>query len=157
MIINSLLIVADRGSLKAYRVEELPARTAPRLRLIQSFDVPDAHGRYRDKLTDQAGAFPAGGGGAGNQTLANSAAEHGGIDIENHRRAWKFLAERVNEVVREEKPEAWLFAASSQSLPVILEHLAPEVRERITQSVAADLVKTEPGRLPEHFAALRQG
>jgi len=40
---TSLIIVADRGSLKAYRVDETPTR-GPSLRLIQAFDLTDAHG-----------------------------------------------------------------------------------------------------------------
>jgi len=27
---------------------------------VQAFDTTDAHGRYQDKLTDQAGSFPSG-------------------------------------------------------------------------------------------------
>ncbi len=55
---TSLIIVTDRGSLKAYKVSETPTR-GPHLQLVQAFDTTDAHGRYQDKLTDQAGAFPA--------------------------------------------------------------------------------------------------
>ncbi len=54
---TSLIIVADRGSLKAYKVNETPNRGAS-LQLVQAFDITDAHGRYDDKLTDQAGRFP---------------------------------------------------------------------------------------------------
>lgn len=53
---TSLVIVVDRGSLKAYRVEETPTRGAS-LQLVQAFEITDAHGRYDDKLTDQADAF----------------------------------------------------------------------------------------------------
>ena len=54
---TSLIIVTDRGSLKAYRVRETPDRGAG-LQLVQSFETTDAHGRFQDKLTDQAGSFP---------------------------------------------------------------------------------------------------
>ena len=56
---TSLIIVTDRGTLKAYKVNETPTR-GPSLQLVQAFDTTDAHGRYQDKLTDQAGAFPSG-------------------------------------------------------------------------------------------------
>ena len=45
MIPTSLIIVADRGSIKAYKVAETPARGAS-LHLIQALELPAAHGRY---------------------------------------------------------------------------------------------------------------
>ena len=53
---TSLIIVADRGSLKAYRVNETPTR-GPSLKLVQAFDVTDAHGKLIDKVTDLAGRY----------------------------------------------------------------------------------------------------
>src|SRR5256886_5884216 len=55
---TSLIIVADRGSLKAYRVNETPTR-GPSLKLVQAFDVTDAHGKLVDKVTDLAGRYAA--------------------------------------------------------------------------------------------------
>jgi hypothetical protein len=55
---SSLIVVADRGSLKAYRVAETPTR-GPSLQLVQAFDLTEAHGKLLDKVTDQAGRFPA--------------------------------------------------------------------------------------------------
>ena len=49
----SLLIVTDRGGLKAYRVNETPTR-GPSLQLVQAFNITDAHGRLVDKLSDFA-------------------------------------------------------------------------------------------------------
>ena len=54
---SSLVIVTDRGSLKAYRVTETPTR-GPSLQLVQAFDITDAHGRLVDKVSDSAGRFP---------------------------------------------------------------------------------------------------
>src|SRR5260370_5744060 len=54
---SSLVIVTDRGSLKAYRVNETPTR-GPSLQLAQAFNMTDAHGRLIDKVSDSAGRFP---------------------------------------------------------------------------------------------------
>ncbi len=54
---SSLVIVTDRGSLKAYRVNETPTR-GPSLQLVQAFNMTDAHGRLIDKVSDSAGRFP---------------------------------------------------------------------------------------------------
>ncbi len=103
---TSLIIVTDRGSLKAYKVNETPTR-GPSLQLVQAFDTTDAHGRYQDKLTDQAGAFPSGA--APGQ--GNSIAERTGIDIENDRRIFKQLADSIVDIVEREGKDGWSFAA----------------------------------------------
>ncbi len=54
---SSLVIVTDRGELKAYRVNETPTR-GPSLQLVQAFNITDAHGRLVDKVSDLAGRFP---------------------------------------------------------------------------------------------------
>src|SRR5260370_15002690 len=54
---SSLVIVTDRGSLKAYQVTETPTR-GPSLQLVQAFNITDAHGRLVDKLSDVAGGVP---------------------------------------------------------------------------------------------------
>ena len=40
MTATSLIILADRGSLRAYRVQETPTR-GPHLELVQAFEVTD--------------------------------------------------------------------------------------------------------------------
>ena len=103
---TSLIIVADRGGVKAYRVNETPTRGAS-LQLVQAFDITDAHGRYDDKLTDRAG-FPVS---DGNGRHANSIAERTALETENDRRICKQLAEHIAEVVKREAAEGWSFAA----------------------------------------------
>src|SRR5205814_9831856 len=105
---TSLIIVTDRGSLKAYKVSKTPTR-GPQLEIVQAFDTTDAHGRLQDKLTDQAGAFP--NGAAPGQM--NSIAERGGMETENDRRIQKQLADSITEIVTREGRDGWSFAAPS--------------------------------------------
>ena len=154
MVFQTLLIVADRGSLKAYKIEPTPAH-GTRFRLLETFQVSDVQGRYQDKLTDQAGAFPSGGGGVRQDNHSNSAAERGTVDLENERRACKHLAERMNAIIEQEKPESWLLAAPDKSARLITEQLSIAANERLAQTVHADLVKTEPSKLASHFEALQ--
>src|SRR5713226_10487485 len=96
MIPVSLVIVADRGSLKAYQVNETPTR-GPSLKLIQAFDITDAHGKLIDKLTDLAGRFP----------VTESAGAHRGaasiaeskLQTETERRINKELADQISKIV----------------------------------------------------------
>lgn len=144
----SLIIVTDRGSLKAYKVTETPNR-GPHLQLVQAFDTTDAHGRYQDKLTDQAGASGAGPG------QMNSIAERTGIDTENDRRICKQLADSITEIAEREGRGGWSFAAPASIHSAVVELLPADVREKIVEYVKSDLVKIEPAKLPGHFRSLQ--
>src|SRR5437016_14528467 len=90
---SSLVIVTDRGSLKAYRVNETPTR-GPSLQLVQAFDMTDAHGRLIDKVSDLAGRFPVTEG-AGAHRGPASIAERTQLATETDRRIQKKLAEQI--------------------------------------------------------------
>ena len=153
---TSLIITADRGSLKAYRVAETPNR-GPSLQLVQAVDFTDAHGRYQDKLTDQAGRFPVGDGGAqtGSGRHMNAIGERQALETENDRRIFRQLAESIADVVTTEGTEGWSFAAPASIHASIVDLLPAAVRERIVEHVKSDLVKIEPASLPQHFRSLQ--
>ena len=146
---NTLLIVADRGGLKAFRVEARP-NGKPGLHQIDSDYEQDAHGRYEDKVTDRAGRFK--GSGAG-QTGGGSA-DHDKIDMENDRRAVKAIAGRINELIEKEKPADWRLAVPAQIDKLLTEHLKPEVRKHLAETVHADLLRAEAADIMGHFSAL---
>jgi Protein required for attachment to host cells len=149
---TSLVIVTDRGSLKAYKVNETPKR-GPSLKLVNAFDTTEAHGRFQDKLTDQAGRFSAGDGANG---IHSGIAERSGIDTETDRRIVKQLADNIAEVVKREAPgEGWSFAAPASIHSAVVGLLPAELRDRIVEHVKSDLVKIEVADLPKHFRSLQ--
>ena len=148
---TSLIVLADRGSLKAYRVNETPNRGAS-LHLVQAFEITDAHGRYDDKLTDQAGRFPVS---DGNGRHANSIAERTALETENERRICKQLAEHIAEIVEREAAVGWSFAAPSSIHGSVTDLLPAPIRNRVVEHVKSDLVKIEPAKLPAHFRSLQ--
>jgi hypothetical protein len=150
---TSLIIVTDRGSLKAYRVNETPTR-GPSLQLVQAFNITDAHGRLVDKVTDLAGRFPVSDGVGGRH--ANSIAERTQLETETDRRIHKELADQIVKIVSSNGKEGWSFAAPSEIHAAIVDLLPAPVRDRIVEHVKSDLVKTEPAKLPAHFRSLRQ-
>lgn len=150
---TSLIIVADRGSLKAYRVDETPTR-GPSLQLIQAFNLTEAHGRLLDKVSDQAGRFPVGdAGGAGRHM--NAIAERTQMETETDRRIHKELAERIVEIVKADGVTGWSFAAPASCHRAIIDLLPGHVRDRVVEFVKSDLVKTEPAKLIPHFRSLQ--
>ena len=152
MIPASLVIAADRGSLKAYQVNETPTR-GPSLQLIQAFDITDAHGRLIDKVTDLAGRFPVSEG-AGLHRGPASIAESK-LQTETERRINKELADQITKLINGSGNEGWAFAAPSEIHSAIVDLLPNRVRNRLIEHVKSDLVKVEPAKLPNHFRSLR--
>ena len=150
---SSLIIVTDRGSLKAYRVDETPTR-GPSLKLVQAFNITDAHGKLVDKVTDLAGRFPVSDGAGGRH--ANSIAERTQLETETDRRIHKQLADQIAKIVTSDGVEGWSFAAPAEIHSAIVDLLPRKVRDRIVEHVKSDLVKIEPSKLPSHFRSLQE-
>jgi hypothetical protein len=150
---SSLIIVTDRGGLKAYKVKETPTR-GPSLQLFQAFNVTDAHGRMGDKLTDLAGRFAvSGGSGVHQASIAESK-----LETETDRRIYKQLADQIVQIVNGDDGdggEGWSFAAPSEIHAAIVDLLPARVRDRIVEHVKSDLLKVEPVKLPSHFRSLQ--
>src|SRR5512132_2735508 len=105
---SSLVIVTDRGSLKAYRVNQTPTR-GPSLQLVQAFNITDAHGRLVDKVSDFAGRFPVSAG-AGAHHGAASIAERTHLATEMDRRIQRELADQITKIGSRNGKEGWSFA-----------------------------------------------
>ena len=131
----SLVIVADRGSLRAYRVEETPTR-GPHLELVQAFEVTDVIKAVSTRHTTPMTDWPQ-------------------LEAEMDRRVCKELATEIAKIVERNPGGGWSFAAPKSIYTKIIEHLPSEIRERIVEYLKSDLVKTEPAKLPEHFRSLQ--
>jgi hypothetical protein len=154
MIPSSLVIVTDRGSLKAYRVNETPTR-GPSLQLVQAFNITDAHGRLIDKVSDLAGRFPVTES-AGAHRGPASIAERTQLITEMDRRIHKELADQIAKIVAQNGKDGWSFAAPAEIHTAIVDLLPAAARQRIVEHVKSDLVKVEAARLTTHFRSLRQ-
>lgn len=150
---SSLVIVTDRGSLKAYRVNETPTR-GPSLQLVQAFNMTDAHGRLVDKLSDLAGRFQVSEG-AGAHRGPASIAERTQLATEMDRRIQKELADQIAKIVSQNAKDGWSFAAPAEIHAAIVDLLPATIRQRIVEHVKSDLVKVEAARLTSHFRSLR--
>ncbi len=135
MTASSFVIVADRGSLRAYRVDETAAR-GPSLKLVQAFDNTDASkrpGRHHPASTTD---WPQ-------------------LEIETNRRIYKQLADQIARVVESDGVDGWSFAAPASVYRAIVDLLPAEIRERIVEHVKSDLVKIEAAELSKHFRSLQ--
>ena len=148
------MIVTDRGSLKAYRVDDTPTR-GPSLQLVQAFNITDAHGRLIDKVSDLAGRFAVTEG-AGAHRGPTSIAERTQLATEMDRRILKELADQIAKIVSQNGRDGWSFAAPAEIHTTIVDLLPAAVRQRIVEHVKSDLVKVEAAKLINHFRSLRE-
>lgn len=135
MTTSSLIIVADRGSLRAYRVEETPTR-GPHLRLLQAFEITDVMSAPTMRHTTPMTDWPQ-------------------LKAEMDRRASRELAAEIAKIVEHNPGEGWSFAAPESIHAKVVEHLAPEIRERIVEHVESDLVKVPAAALLSRFRSVQ--
>lgn len=137
----SLIILADRGGFKAYRVNETPTRAA-KLHLVHDF-----------KITGMERELP---------FYAESSRRHisltsdwPALEAETNRRICKQLANRIAKVVKTDRAEGWSFAAERSIHKAIVDLLPVAIRERIVERVPSDLVNVGPATLRRHFRSLK--
>jgi hypothetical protein len=143
---SRLLIVADRGTLKVYELERVPLRGWV-VRLLEENAFTEVHKKFRERFTDQAGAFPA----KGLAGRATGVAEQHGIKSEGDARLFKRIGQLASDALAKHQPKRWFFAAAPEINPGILEHVAPQWRDRLMRNVESDLVKIPPQTILQHF------
>ena len=139
---NTLLVVADLGGFKAFKVEtngNPMSRHTPRMELLEQYDNQQAHGRIVDKVSDLSGRFPRG-------TMARSAGamsdgERHNMELEERKRFIRDLAHRLNNLARKEEFDRCFLAASKEINHPLCEELEPRVRAKIAKNIPADLTK----------------
>jgi hypothetical protein len=146
---NTLVVVADLGCFKAFKLENTQLYRTPRLALLEQFDNPEAHGRLVEKVSDLSGRFPRGTGlkAAG----AMSDGERHNIDLELRKRLVRQMAQRLNTLAGSQEVERCLLAASKEIHHQLLDELEPHVRAKIQKEIPADLTKLESGEILRHF------
>jgi hypothetical protein len=135
MITSSLIIIADRGGLKAYRVTETATR-GPNLKVVQAFDIRNVNDLSRTHHTTAVNDWPQ-------------------LEAEESRRICKQLADEITRTVRLRAGESWSLAAPESIHAEIVDLLPAEIRERIVEHVKADLIKTPVAQLADHFRSLQ--
>jgi len=135
MTASSLIIVADRGSLRAYRVQETPTR-GPHLELVQAFEITDVMNAASTRHTTPMTNWPQ-------------------LEAEMDRRICKELATEIAKVVERNPGGGWSFAAPESIYAKIIEQLPAEIRKRIVEHVESDLVKLPAAALLSHFRSVQ--
>jgi hypothetical protein len=147
---NELVIVADLGKLKAYRIVKDPLKLASdKVEVIQEITIHESRAKASDKFSDAAGRFYLGGGTAG--TAAGYGEPHA-VESEDERRAIKHLAEAITGLVQKEGCKIWHVALDKSITNQVLAILPPEIKASLGKNINANLTKTDKARIMDHFS-----
>ena len=141
-----LMVVADLGHLRAYRLQRIPTARTARLSLVEdrATEVTD---HLSEAVTDQAGRFrrelSVGG-------MLSDGEEHH-LGLERRRRAIKTLATRVSRLIDREAVDGCFLAADPRINQCVLEAMHPAARAKVQKNILANLSKLRPPQLLERF------
>jgi hypothetical protein len=145
-----LIIVADLGSLQAYRTTQNRADRQPHLEFIEELKLKKAHQKISDQTSDQAGRFPRGDG-AANVSGDLSAGESLNSEAEQDRRLLQLLAKTINTLLLKDDVSGCSLAVSGAIHKQLLGEIDPKARAKIGQVLASNLVHMDPSELSAHF------
>ena len=145
---HKLIVLADLGRLKAFRVTRDEMTSNVHVELAEELSFLDGQEKLLDKVTDRAGRFPGSGGANG-----GGAGENHNLQSEMQKRLIKRLGESINDLVKREQPSIWHFAAASEINHKILDLLCPEVRSKLSKSLGNDLTKISKSEILSHFTS----
>ncbi len=145
---KKLIVVMDLGCLRGFRVSKDELSGTERIEMLEEFENPDAHARFGNTVSDQAGRFP--GGGPNGHGAMSQGEKH---LTEQRRRLVRQLADRVQNLVRREGCDVWHMGAARDINHRVVEILDADVRSRLRKNLAADLTKVAPQDLLERFRA----
>jgi len=145
---KKLIVVMDLGCLKGYRVTRDEVTGAERIEKLEEFQNPDAHVRFGETVSDQAGRFRGGG------PNGHGGMSHGEKHLnEQRRRLLRQITDRINDLVRREACDQWHLGATRELNQRVVGSLESDVRARLRRNVAADLTKLKANELLERFRA----
>ena len=145
----TLLVLMDSGRFKAYRMEQHPQYSTPRLKLLEEWDTSVTE-RISNQVTDQAGQFSKGAlSFAAISDMADG--ERHNLQLEQRRRSLKQMTARVGELLEKEPVDGCYLAAGAEINQAVLEMLPAPARERIQRNVVANLTRLNPPDIIERF------
>ena len=140
---DKMIVLADLGRVKAFRVTYDMMTSKPQLELVYDCEFLEAHGRFVDKVSDQAGRFSVSG------SPGASISENHSLQVENERRLVRMVADKISELVQGER--YWFLAAAEGINGRIVEQLPQTVRAALYKNIPADLVKTPKQQILDYF------
>jgi tRNA G18 (ribose-2'-O)-methylase SpoU len=140
-----IIVVADLGELKIYRVKRHEAikdnqlKISYSLELLNDLDYILSHKKLSEIVTDKAGNFN-----------GDTGEEHNLIQ-ENEKRVLKIIAQDIDNLVKNENPKEIFLSFPKEHINSLKELLDKKTIEKITKIVESNLVKTDKNEILSYF------
>ena len=149
---ENVIIVADLGQLKAYRVSQVTrtqtgealeagAKASASLSLITDIDYIDAHKKQSDLVSDKNGSF------------RSSSGEPHEKHIENNKRILKNISDDIAKIIQDEAPKEWCLSFPKGTHKQLNELLNMQIKSTLKTSLSSDLTKVPKEKLLSHFSS----
>ena len=145
---SHVIITANLGSLRAYRITETSLVHRRPGELIRKIEYEAAHRKLSDVVTDRQGRF-AGSGVAG--TPSRASGEHHHLLEEMKKKAVKQIAHDIDGIIKHSDAEKYHLALPKLISKDVVSQLSKSSQNKITKTIAADIVKEPVGELRERF------
>jgi hypothetical protein len=154
---GSIIIVADLGELKAYRVARTTGidphetmqvshvnrmegeKSALNLEMLCDIEYVDPHTHISDEMSDKPGRFDV------------STGDPHNMKLEKERRGLKQIADDINALIAKEAPASWCLAFPKETNHQLSGMLDAPVQQKLAKNLSADLTKVHSDQLLSHF------
>jgi hypothetical protein len=143
---SKLLIVADLGLVKAYKLDFTPNHT-PRLEQLEEIVLEEAHSRLLGKLTDLAGRHSS----PTQKNWGAPLADDHNFKLEFKRRLIRQISDHIRRLIERSGCDVCWLAAHKEINQKILDELPPAVCNRIKKNLPRDLTKVGQKELLDQF------
>jgi len=148
---EQLILLADRGSLKAYRMDDSRLGGRPHIEEIEEIDVLSGHRRLGQITSDQLGRHSDHRGGPGAKQQSSTGEAHG-LKREEERRAIAEIQKHIRRLLQEHPGVSWRFAAEESVNRRLLEGIDTSEKDRLLQNLGVDLVNQPKEEVRKRFS-----
>ncbi|MBN2721436.1 MAG: host attachment protein [Campylobacterales bacterium] len=142
---NTIVIVADLGELKAYKIYKNDSgfsgefQNSYKLEMIVNKNFIEGRKKMGEMLSDSGGRM-----------IHDTMDEHEAI-LEKDNRVLKDIVQVIEEIVTDEEPNHIFLAFPKEHNNQLVEKLRHDTKELIEKNIPSDLVKTDKSKLLSHF------
>jgi hypothetical protein len=147
---QTLVIVTDLGTFKAFRVDDDGFSSNPRLEPLDAFETVAVNQKLSEQLSDQAGQFKKSAPIYASINDQGNGERHN-INLENRRRSAKEIADTIASLLQEGEFERCFFAAPKEMNNQLMALLPPDAKAKIEKNLPLDLVNVDRQELLRHF------
>jgi hypothetical protein len=143
-----VIIVADMGRLKAFRINEKSLVRRHKAEVIKKIEYEAAHKKLSDIVTDREGRFR----GSGNARSSHRATgEEHNLKSDLAKKAIKHLAKDIENIIQSTTANSYYLALPKPIIKQTLDEIGSGAKKKITHHIAADLSKEPMDKVRGRF------